>query len=67
MALAGPPAAQAAGSALPGVHVLGWGFSTPDAMAVAGGDLFVANYNGGSVTEVNASTGALVKVVSGPA
>ena len=29
-------------------------------------DLFVANYNDASVTEMDASTGALVKVVSGP-
>jgi len=53
-----------AGSALPGVHVLGWGFSEPNAIAVAGDDLFVANLNGKSVTELNASTGALVRVVS---
>jgi len=31
---------------------------------VAGDDLFVANLNGKSVTELNASTGALVRVVS---
>jgi hypothetical protein len=27
-------------------------FDVPDAMAVAGGDLFVANYKGNSVTEL---------------
>jgi hypothetical protein len=39
------------GSALPDVHVLGQGFSGPDAMAVAGDDVFVANQGGNSVTE----------------
>jgi hypothetical protein len=38
-------------------------------MALAGGHLFVANggVGGGSLTEVNASTGALVRAISGPA
>jgi hypothetical protein len=36
------------------------------ALALYRDDLFVANYSGGSVTEVNASTGALVRVISGP-
>ena len=39
----------------------------PDALAVSNGDLFVANGAGSSLTELNASTGALVRVVSGPA
>jgi hypothetical protein len=34
---------------------------------VSNGDLFVANGAGNSLTELNASTGALVRVVSGPA
>lgn len=55
------------GSALPDVHVLGQGFSGPDAIAVAGNDVFVANQNSNSVTELNASTGAAVRVVSGAA
>jgi hypothetical protein len=38
-------------------------FNDPDAMTVAGGDLIVANYKGNSVTELDASTGALVRVV----
>jgi hypothetical protein len=37
-----------------------YGFSGPRAMAVAGGHLFVANQTG-TVTEVDASTGALVR------
>jgi hypothetical protein len=48
-------------------------FNDPVAMAVAGSDMFVANLGnsetgaGSSVTELHASTGALVRVVSGPA
>jgi hypothetical protein len=43
-------------------------FDGPAAMAVIGTDLFVANYGGGgSVTELDASTGALMKVLSGAA
>jgi outer membrane protein assembly factor BamB len=34
---------------------------------VSAGELFVANTGGTSVTEVNASTGAAVRVISGPA
>jgi carbonic anhydrase len=43
-------------------------FNYPEAMAMDRDDLFVANNagsGGGSVTELNASTGALVRVVSG--
>jgi hypothetical protein len=56
-----------AANALPkltGTHMLGWGFYSPDAMAIAGLDLFVANSDGESVTEISTSTGALVRVVS---
>ena len=49
----------------------GYQFDTPDAMVLDGDDLFVANGGGlgrtGSLTEVNASTGALVRVVPRPA
>ena len=48
-----------------GVHVYGWGLASPDAMVLDGDDLFVSS--GNSLTEVNASTGALVRVISGPA
>jgi outer membrane protein assembly factor BamB len=52
-----------AGSALPDVHVLGRGLSGPDALVVAGADLFVEDGGsvdgvGGRVTKFNASTGA---------
>lgn len=47
-----------------------YGLNDPDAMAMSGPDLFVANQSGpgtqlGSVTELDASTGALVRVISG--
>ena len=38
-------------------------FELPDALALRGDDLFVANL--GSVTEVDASTGSLVRVITG--
>jgi hypothetical protein len=41
-------------------------FNEPDAVAVDGTDVFVANYQGKSVTEFSASTGALVRVISDP-
>ena len=45
-------------------------FNHPRALALRGPDLFVANegdgVGGSSVTELNASTGALVRVISGP-
>jgi hypothetical protein len=53
-----------AGGALAGINVIGWGFNTPDAMVLSGTDLFVANVDGNSVTEIDATTGALVRVVS---
>jgi hypothetical protein len=36
-------------------------------MVLRGSDLFVANGGNNSLTEIDASTGALVRVVSGPA
>ena len=41
------------------------GFRQPDAIASDGTHVWVANNDGNSVTELNASTGALVKVISG--
>ncbi len=41
----------------------GWEFSYPDAVAVAGNRAWVGNFTG-SVTEVNATTGALIRVIS---
>ena len=40
-------------------------FQDPDAVAESGGDVFVANgYEANTVTEIDASTGALVTVLS---
>jgi DNA-binding beta-propeller fold protein YncE len=39
-------------------------FDSPDAVAVAGGLVWVANAGGNSVTEINANTGALIRVIS---
>jgi YVTN family beta-propeller protein len=41
------------------------GFNAPDAAAVVGGDLFVANSGGNTITEVDATSGAFVAQVSG--
>ena len=49
-----------------GVHVYGWGLASPDATVLDGDDLWVPA-GSPSLTEVNASTGALVRVISGPA
>jgi DNA-binding beta-propeller fold protein YncE len=40
-------------------------FNNPAAIAAAGTGVWVANHSG-SVTELNASTGTLVRVLSGP-
>jgi hypothetical protein len=51
--------------------MLGWGLGNIDAMAVVGDDVFVASTGQPSgpadfITEVDASTGARVRVISGP-
>ncbi len=51
-------------SPLTGVNVLGWGFDEPWAITSDGTHVWVAN-RGKSVTELSASTGALVKIISG--
>ncbi len=51
---------------LSGVKVFGWGFDDPDGVASDGIHVWVANQGGNSVTELSASTGALVRVDSGP-
>ncbi len=43
----------------------GYGFDSPDAVASDGTHVWVANANGDSVTELLASTGALVQLISG--
>jgi hypothetical protein len=55
--------AIASTAALSGVHVFGWGFSFPSAIASDGTHVWVANVE--SVTELSAKTGRLVKVISG--
>src|SRR5215472_12965989 len=52
--------------ALRGPHVFGWGFNRPTAVASDGTHLWVADSSGDSVTELNAKTGALVRVIIGP-
>jgi hypothetical protein len=52
-----------------GASVGDWGFNSPDAMVLDGDDLFVANFGGaapltGSLTELDASTGRPVRVIS---
>jgi len=65
-ASAQPSSSHLKGSALSGAKLFAWSFEDPEAMVMAGPDLFVANFEGRSVTEVNALTGALVRVLSHP-
>src|SRR5436853_76071 len=65
----GLAAAQSAGERMPpapfGVHVFGaFQFSGPAAIASASGDVWVANYAGDSVTEVDAKSGTLLRLIS---
>ena len=48
-----------------GPKVLGWGFSSPTALAAAGPDLFVAEPAAGTVLELGAPGGGLVRVLGG--
>ena len=57
--------AAAASDALSGPRVFGWGFNTPGAVSCDGTHVWVANFGGDSVTELNAATGALVQVITG--
>lgn len=50
---------------LSGANVFGWDFSFPDAVASDGGDVWVANAYAGTVVELDAATGALVRVLAG--
>ena len=54
--LSAPPAVKS---------VLGWGFYYPLGIGSDGTHVWVVNSGGNSVTELSASTGALVKVISG--
>ncbi len=40
-------------------------FSSPTGLAESSGDLWVTNFGGPSVTEINSSTGAFVQVIKG--
>ncbi|HET9058420.1 MAG TPA: hypothetical protein VFN61_00750 [Acidimicrobiales bacterium] len=62
-----PVGAQGVPGAPSGVHVLGWGFSDVSAMAISGPDLFVADSTADMVTELDAKTRDLVRVIYGPA
>lgn len=43
----------------------GWGFSGPNAIVATGSDLWIANSNGSYLTEVDESTGQLVRTLTG--
>ncbi len=60
-----PAAAAVPRAALKGVNVLGWGVSQPRALANDGKHVWVANIGGSSVIELSASTGQMVRVISG--
>jgi hypothetical protein len=51
--------------ASPAAAVSSYGFNKPTAIAVNGGNLWIANYAGNSVTETN-SAGAWLRIVHGP-
>lgn len=68
LAVAGPPALAARDARVPRAagHTAGYGFDQPDAIAVAGADLYVANAAGDSVSVVDGRTGAHVATIRGP-
>ncbi len=48
------------------MHVFGWGFNQPDAIVSDGTHVWVANYAGDSVTELDASNGGRIRTIAGP-
>jgi len=63
VSLANPaPVSAALSTAVSGTQVLGWDFNYPEAVSSDGAKVWVENLDGDSVTELTASTGALVKV-----
>ena len=54
---------QAKQDTLRGTHVFGWGFNSPGGVASDGTYVWVVDND--SLTELNAATGALVKVITG--
>lgn len=63
LVLGGAPAARASASP---ARVSRYGFAAPDAAALAGAHLYVANRDGNSVTELSTTTGRLVKILRAP-
>ncbi len=61
----GAGAAAHSATPLSGPHVFGWGVADPEAISSDGTHVWVANYNASSVTELDAATGALIKVLRG--
>jgi DNA-binding beta-propeller fold protein YncE len=60
-------AGPAAASATPGGrHVSGRDFDGPVAISSDGTHVWVANFSGNSVTELDAATGTVVRVIKGP-
>ena len=66
-----PTAVQASHSSIdagaaraPRLAGAGGEFNSPDAVAVQGARVWVANGGGNSVTEINANTGALIRIIS---
>ena len=57
--------ASAKPPALSGPQVFGWGFNSPLGVSSDGTHVWVANVQGNSVTELDASDGALVQVLKG--
>ena len=56
--------AAAVPAGVKGPRVLGWGFNEPVGVSSEGGDVWVVNTAGDSLTELDAATGALVRVLS---
>ena len=54
-----------AAHSLSGVNIFGWGFSTPNSVAVDGTHVWVANSYTSTVVELNASDGSLVRFLAG--
>jgi hypothetical protein len=61
------PSGAESPTALNGPEVFGWGFNSPSPVATDSTDVWVVNAAGDSVTELSASTGALVQVNSSSA
>ncbi len=63
LVVGGLPAARASANPAPASR---YGFAAPDAAALAGSHLYVANRAGNSVTEISTTSGRLVKVLRAP-